>query len=336
MIDYKELAKEDCIFVNHLAKIPQNIRKEDRQKWVDKTTGKINTVKIKRKDFVMSDNFREFLSELFKLEVVATTKEIKYTVFRLKKKSGGYREIEAPNEEIKEIGRVFLKIMKKYKMLCHNSVHGFVPHRNTKTALKVHQDNRSKWFLKLDIEKFFDSFSEPFLDNQLRKYLYTGTTIQESACYKGRLTQGNPMSPMLANLAFVEYDYYIDKFCKENGLVYTRYADDMLISSRVGFDFKAVEKEIEQILCMHKENPFKLKKRKTRYGSIAGKNWNLGLMLNKDNEITVGSKNKKVLKAMMHNANTKGCTDEEKYKINGLLGYYKYIEPEYFKDKDFL
>jgi hypothetical protein len=44
-----------------------------------------------------------------------------------------------------------------------------------------------------------------------------------------------------------------------------------------------------------------IKAKKTRYGSIAGSNWNLGLMLNKDNNITVGYEKKKTLNAMLNN-----------------------------------
>ena len=45
--------------------------------------------------------------------------------------------------------------------------------------------------------------------------------------------------------------------------------------------------------------PFELNTSKTRYGSAAGANWNFGIMLNKDNQMTIGRKKKKQLESML-------------------------------------
>ena len=66
--------------------------------------------------------------------------------------------------------------------------------------------------------------------------------------------------------------------------VYTRYADDFQISSKYSFSFTEIQDVIVSIL-KNFEAPFTINSAKTRYGSSAGQNWNLGLMLNKDNEI---------------------------------------------------
>lgn len=48
----------------------------------------------------------------------------------------------------------------------------------------------------------------------------------------GHLPQGAPTSPMLANLAVREVDKEVASIAKAFGLTYTRYADDMLLSTR--------------------------------------------------------------------------------------------------------
>lgn len=59
-----------------------------------------------------------------------------------------------------------------------------------------------------------------------------------------------------------------------------------------------VEKFIVDVLAEFGA-PFTIKTAKTRYGSSAGSNWNLGVMLNKDNNITIGHKKKRQFQAML-------------------------------------
>jgi single-stranded DNA-binding protein len=63
--------------------------------------------------------------------------------------------------------------------------------------------------------------------------------------------------------------------------------------------------------------PFSINPEKTRYGSAAERNWNLGLMLNNDNQITIGHKRKKEFKAMLDNyiRNRKSGSGWERHDI---------------------
>jgi len=90
---------------------------------------------------------------------------------------------------------------------------------------------------------------------------------------RGRLPQGAPSSPAIANLVFREYD---DDICQRLGaaFVYTRYFDDLTISISAqgahanhflkAADFQAhVGKVVEDVLA---SSPFHLNRRKTRCG----------------------------------------------------------------------
>lgn len=79
--------------------------------------------------------------------------------------------------------------------------------------------------------------------------------------------------------------------------------------------------------------PFTIKSEKTRYGSSAGSNWNLGVMLNKDNEITVGYKKKRQFQAMLTSyvKDRQNGRPWDKYDIQvmeGLRNYYRMVEKE--------
>lgn len=129
----------------------------------------------------------------------------------------------------------------------------------------------------------------------------------------------------------VPFDYAFSAYCKQKGLVYTRYADDILISSKEDFSFETVINKIHTIF-KRLDYPFKLKESKTRYGTRNGRNWNLGLMLNKDNNITVGHVKKKELKTILFKlANRQIETSDH---IQGTFAYLKQIEPTYFTHLD--
>ncbi|MCL2300941.1 MAG: hypothetical protein FWC27_12435 [Firmicutes bacterium] len=77
--------------------------------------------------------------------------------------------------------------------------------------------------------------------------------------------------------------------------------------------------------------PFVVKPEKTRYGSKSGSNWNLGVVLNKDNEITIGHQKKKHFHAMLNNyildrRNGTAWPLEDIMAFNGLISYYKMVE----------
>jgi len=81
------------------------------------------------------------------------------------------------------------------------------------------------------------------------------------------------------------------------------------------------------------EAPFIINSKKTRYGSSAGSNWNLGVMLNKDNEITVGHKRKKSLQNMIVNyimdyKNDISWSPNDVQVMQGNIAYCKMVEPE--------
>jgi len=150
------------------------------------------------------------------------------------------------------------------------------------------------------------------------------------------LPQGTPISPFITNVMMIPLDHKISNGLRNfdnRRFVYTRYADDQLISCKIDFDKNKVQKFVSDILSEFNA-PFSIKPEKTRYGSSAGKNWNLGLMLNKNNEITVGHKRKKEFKAMLQNY-MQARKSENKWSLHdiqvlgGLISYYRMVEKDY-------
>lgn len=266
-----------------------------------------------------------------------------YRTFKIPKHSGGLRTINAPKyplmDDLSRIKDIFEKVV---KCLSHDCAYAYTKNRSIKHELERHQKNNSNWYLKIDLKDFFPNCSPEFIYNQLIQlypfYYFSGLAknslkyIINLCCLNNELPQGTPMSPLLTNLLMVPYDYQINQVLKRGTgehYVYTRYADDILISSKSKFDYQKIINILKGSL-----RPFQIKEEKTRFGSKNGRNWNLGLMLNKDNNITLGYRKKKLLNAMLNNflndyTDGNRWSKEDTYSLQGQIGYLKHIEPEY-------
>lgn len=317
----------------------------------DTTTWKVDAINrrlIEKTDFnAMQAALRGFV-ERYQDLIAVEDKSTLYRSFKIPKRSGGLRQIDAPNDELKR-ALYDLKMIfeKKFYMSYHTAAFAYVHGRSTIDSVKRHQQNKSRWFLKTDMRHFFPSTSPEFLMKMLCmtfpfcefvKYDWGCRELLEKAlslCFlNGGLPQGTPTSPMLTNALMIPIDHAISKMCHEYQphLCYTRYADDILISSEYSFKWTDVQSKLIAILESF-EAPFSLHPDKTRYGSSAGRNWNLGVMLNAENKITIGHEKKKVFKAMVFQFMTDDAKGvawglEDVQHFLGLISYYRMVEKE--------
>lgn len=271
-----------------------------------------------------------------------------YYTFHIPKRSGGLRRIDAPQPELMNALRQLKTIFEEdFHSLYHTAAFAYVKGRCTIDAVKRHQQNESKWFAKLDLHNFFGSTSMEFVLSMLSMIYPFSEVVKISrgrdalsqaldlAFLNGGLPQGTPISPTVTNIMMIPIDFELSKtFRDHNGqrFIYTRYADDFTISSRYDFDVHMVEDIIVDTLKNYNA-PFTLNNKKTRYGSSAGRNWNLGVMLNKDNQITVGHKKKRQLQSMLYNyitdkRNNVAWDKGDVQTMQGLISYYHMVEPE--------
>lgn len=270
-------------------------------------------------------------------------KKTLYRSFKIPKRSGGLRQIDAPVDELMDALRDLKFILEKRMFSSyHTCAFAYIRGRCAVDAVKRHQRNKSKWFLKIDFHDFFGSTTNEFVLKMLSKIFPFNVIIARdkyvlenalSLCFlNGGLPQGTPISPTITNLMMIPIDHAIAKYCRNHSpsLCYTRYADDIIISSKTSFKWSEVQNDILKILSDF-EAPFSLNTKKTRYGSASGRNWNLGVMLNKDNNITIGNGKKKIFKAMLFQF----CTDyknnepwsiDDTAHLQGLRSYYEMVE----------
>ena len=261
-----------------------------------------------------------------------------YTEFSIPKHSGGFRTINAPKEDLKRFQREMKDFLENIGMHPHTAAYAYVRYRTAKDAVVKHAKTKHTCYLKLDFHNFFGSCSEetirqamsiiPFfwaLDEETRKNFIHVVMLD------GGLPQGTPISPWLTNQIMLHYDFRITQCCNPRKITYTRYADDMLFSADNKTALREAKRVVDEIL---RGSNFTLNNEKTRISTIYGKNWNLGLMTNKDNEITVGWRAKERARATLHNfiADPNALSCQQASEILGKLQYYQQIEPEYFEN----
>lgn len=315
--------------------------------------------RIKQTQFIKQqlDKLRTLISicsiewEQWKKEHPKEKLDDQYYHFEIPKHNGGLRPIDAPKDWLmtwlKDIQR---ELQDRISILPNEAAHAYVKTRSNLTAVQRHQKNNSRWKVHIDFKNFFGSINHEWACEMLKKvYPFTALNEEEWSNFKEilktgflkdgeTLPQGTPLSPYLTNLIMIPIDYTIAKNLQILGkakgtiFVYTRFADDIIISSREAFDYKAFVQIIKEALEMF-EAPIRINEAKTKYGSTSGRNWELGLMWNQHGNITLGSKRIRLIKQSLYNYCTHK-TEVIKFKLDaqqllGEIAYFKHIEPEY-------
>ena len=345
---YYQLTLDDILNGFDLSKLEVTKDTKDTTTYLAKDC---NLRKIKEKiDFAeMHQKLLDFKATY--IDLINTEDKSKlYRSFKIPKRSGGLRQIDAPLPALMEALNDLKDILeRKFFFTYHTCAFAYVKGRSTIDAVKRHQANKSRWILKTDLSKFFPHTTPDFLFKMLYQVfplseyinIFGNALFEEvlSLCFlNGGLPQGTPTSPMLTNQMMIPIDHAISKYCHEHvpHLCYTRYADDMDISSEYSFHWTEVVASIGNILEKF-EAPFSFNNEKTHYGSTSGRNWMLGVMLNKDGNITVGHENKKTLKTMLFafgNAlkDAKPWNLSDTQHLQGLISYYMMVEGDAIKE----
>ena len=161
--------------------------------------------------------------------------ELNYKSFEIKKKSGGTRTIRTPITSLKIIQQKLSVVLSLvYGSRLRPSVHGFCKDMSIVTNAAVHCGK--KVVLNFDLENFFPSISFPrvmglFTSNPFNLPKKVAAVLAQICTLNNELPQGAPTSPIISNLICSRLDGQMQKLAKRNNILYTRYADDITLSS---------------------------------------------------------------------------------------------------------
>jgi retron-type reverse transcriptase len=164
------------------------------------------------------------------LRFMVSSPESFYRPFRLRKRRGGSRLIEAPQHELKMVQHWLQRNLTR-NLTVHDAAHGFRRERSVVSNAKQHVGR--PLIVKYDVKDFFGSVKEAVVFRNYRRIGYTRRVahmLTRLTTLGGALPQGAPTSPDLANVAAYRLDARLSGLAGRHEVVYTRYADDLTFS----------------------------------------------------------------------------------------------------------
>lgn len=186
-------------------------------------------------------------------------------------------------------------------------VFSYRPGKNVIDAIKPHATNN--YFFTTDIENFFPSINEAVVRETIFSNIENFDVIDINVYVEkiisliaidGALPIGFSTSPSISNACLYDVDNDILLFCKQANLLYTRYADDLIISSVSKFDATGVKDKITSILSTQKNTIYSLNNKKTRVSSRSQKVKLMGVVILPNGKVTVDIHVKNKVETMLY------------------------------------
>ncbi len=247
-----------------------------------------------------------------------------YKRYKIPKSNGKSREILQPCRELKALQAWVLRNVLD-KLTPTPFATAYVKNKNLFHNVSPHSANR--YFLCLDLEDFFPSISGGRVANIFRLigYSWRASYFLSLLCTcDGGLPQGAVTSPALSNLAAAKLDRRIAGFTSRRNIVFTRYADDITLSSN---NPAALSRALPTVMRIIQNERFKVNEEKTKFVGPRRRCKITGLIKNTDEpRFGIGKWKKRQMRAIMHNLLVKGKTDQKYDSVESILGWLSFLK----------
>jgi len=224
--------------------------------------------------FVHAQNLRQ-LGQLIRRPAhhIALLSSLKdYHVYEIPKPGGDMRLIEEPAPALKNIQQAFNRYLQAVYFVHQTPpAYGYVIHpKNHKPAKNIltnaMQHMGHPYVLKVDLEDFFHQIHQKrvfglFRSHPFRFEKQTASVLSSLFTFRQRLPMGAPTSPVLSNFATIGLDHELHLWAMQQGITFTRFADDMTFSAQ----FKIKDTHLQQIRAICQRHQYRLNEEKTAF-----------------------------------------------------------------------
>ena len=280
----------------------------------------------------------DFSLSLHDARVLVFTAAYRYKLHYIEKRHGrGQRLIAQPTAEIKLLQRWAVE---KYvtQLPIHKAATAYRSGVSIKDHAAVHAANR--YLLKLDFQDFFPSILGTHFLMHLKSHMKIS---EEDANLLMRLlfrfdremqdyvlSIGAPSSPAVSNTVMYDFDNALTNFCKAHDIIYTRYADDLALSTSKP---KVLDDAFQFIKQLCREMPYprlQLNDAKTVFTSKKHRRQLTGLILTNEGKPSLGREKKRLIRSMAHRFSLNQLPQDQILHLRGLLAFAFSIEPMFF------
>ena len=216
-------------------------------------------------------------------------------------------------------------------------------------AVEPHANSRA--FYQTDLERYFDSITSDLIRSVLER---AATPVSDLSTHidhilslltvNGRLPIGYSTSPILSNACLLGFDKCLASICNERNWIYTRYADDIIISAIDRAAIEDADRVIEECLAAELGTGFILNQKKSKLTTVGRKVKILGLVILPSGTIAIDRNVKHRIESWLHfyvsdRPRLTKIFEEERgegfedglQRLSGLISYAYAADPAYLE-----
>ena len=273
-----------------------------------------------------------------------------YSRFEIPKRNGKTRIISSPKPAMRK-AQSWIRENILSQLKYHDAAMAFRPSKSIVDNARIHAG--SSVIIRIDLKDFFPSIGFARVLQLFQSLGYNGGTAtvlalictdsprakvvldgltQWAALSPRSLPQGAVTSPDLANLIAYNLDTRLSAYAEKSGWVYTRYADDLVISTKA--EKPNASGMVSAVTKICEGEGFQVNNDKTRIMRNPRRQTVTGLVVN-DGKIRLSRKDLRRIRAFLHKCETQGLeqTSKEigKDAMSVAKGYFAYafmVNPE--------
>lgn len=262
---------------------------------------------------------KEYLSR------IAERSAFYYKDYYIRKVDGGKRRISQPSPELKTLQYwVVHNILKTLPV--SRAASAYKKGDSIKKHAQIHSNSR--FIFHTDIHDFFSSIHMSHLEKTLIEHpdvfeklgLDVDASIESvrKICFRNDcLCIGAVSSPVISNIIMYSFDEKMIEYCQKKNYVYSRYADDIYISSN-SFIEAEIRKTVESGL---EENGFEINPKKTKFSSKKTRRKITGIIITEKNQVSIGTERRNKIKKMIYEKLV-----HKKGNPNVIMGYFSFLK----------
>jgi len=260
-----------------------------------------------------------------------------------------HRTIYKPSSTLKDFHVFLSRILLDH--LPVDATVSFAYRRGATIIQAVEPHAKSRAFFQTDLERFFDSITTPLIRKVLSENQTPVTDLQDHLEHilnlltvEGKLPIGFSTSPILSNACLLTFDQRLAQTSESRGWIYTRYADDIMLSSDDRAKLSDADTVIEDCLYAEIGDDFLLNPAKSKLTTVGRKVKHLGLVILPNGDVSIDRevrnrmeswihfylKDKAKLLKIFEETPNQGM-EEGLERLSGLVSYANSADPAYLE-----